>query len=84
MGPTQHKVWEDKGGGGLELAEPYASYAPGPELALEMGEKEELRRKNDKLLFFRNLHGSGLYNCFTCMFLVSIDRKFAGDYEYAS
>ena len=28
--------------------------------------------------------GSDLYNHFTCMFLVSIDRKFPGDYEYAS
>ena len=28
--------------------------------------------------------GFDLYNHFTCMFLVSIDRKFAGDYEYAS
>ena len=56
-----------------------------PELALEIGKKKE-RRMTNCYFFKRNLflHGSDLYNHFTCMFLVSVDRKFAGDYEYAS
>ena len=35
-------------------------------------------RKNDK----NQIPGSDMYNHFRCMFLVSIDRKFAGDYDY--
>ena len=26
--------------------------------------------------------GSDMYNHFTCMFLISVDSKFAGDYDY--
>ena len=32
--------------------------------------------------YFFEIPGSDMCNHFRCMFLASIDRKFAGDYEY--
>ena len=47
-----------------------------------MRKKERKKKdKNDEMAIFK-LPGSDMYNHFTYVFLVSVDRKFAGDYDY--
>ena len=45
--------------------------------------RKKERRKSHEIAIFK-VPGSDMYNNFTYTFLVSVDRKFAGDYDYVS
>ena len=51
--------------------------------SLKTKTKKKRLTKNHAIAFFLN-PCSDMYNCFTSMFLVSVDRKFAGDYYNTS